>query len=49
MDGLKFVLLDNYFLDIFTEVQIWYWKLSKFCLGPKGKGNYRQIMTAVNN
>ena len=27
---LKFVLLDNYFSDLFTEVQIWYWKSFKF-------------------
>ena len=30
---IKFVLLDNYFSDFFTEVQIWYWKHLKFDLG----------------
>ena len=29
----KFVLLDNYFSDLFTNVQIWYWKPFKF--GPR--------------
>ena len=29
---LKFVLLDNYFPDLFTEVQIGYWKPFKFGL-----------------
>ena len=29
---LYFVLLDNYFSDIFTEVEIWYRKIFK--LGP---------------
>ena len=31
--ALKFVLLDNYSPDLFTEVQIWYWKIFKFGLG----------------
>ena len=31
--ALKFVLLGNYFPGLFTEVQIWYWKLFKFGLG----------------
>ena len=30
--ALNFVLLDNDFPDLFTEVQIWYWKPSKFAL-----------------
>ena len=30
--ALKFVLLDNYFPDLFTEVQIWHWKPFKFGL-----------------
>ena len=30
---LKFVLLDNYFPDLYTEVQISYWNLFKFGLG----------------
>ena len=29
---LKFILFDNYFPDLFTEVQIWYWKSFKFGL-----------------
>ena len=31
--ALKFVLLDKYFPDIFTEVQISFWKLFTFGLG----------------
>ena len=27
---LKVVLLDNYFPDLFSNVQIWYWKPFKF-------------------
>ena len=30
---LKFVSLDNCTSDLFTEVQIWYWKSFKFGLG----------------
>ena len=30
---IKFVLLDNYFSNLFTEAQIWYWKTLKFDLG----------------
>ena len=30
--ALKFVLLDNYFPDLFTEVKIWYWKSFMFGL-----------------
>ena len=30
---LKFVLLDSYFPDHFTELQIWNWKYLKFRLG----------------
>ena len=30
----KFVLLDNYFPDLFTEVQNSYWKLFMFGQGP---------------
>ena len=30
---LNFVLLYNYFIDLFTEVQIQYWKTFKF--GPE--------------
>ena len=29
---VSFVLLDNFFLGLFTEVQIWYWKTFKFDL-----------------
>ena len=31
--ALNFALLDNYFTDLFTKVQIWYWKPFKFDLG----------------
>ena len=30
---LKFVLLENYFPDCFSEVQIWYWMPFRFGLG----------------
>ena len=30
---LKFVLLDSFFFDLFTEVQIWYCKAFQFGLG----------------
>ena len=30
---LNIVLLDNYFTDHFTEVQIWNWKTFKFGAG----------------
>ena len=31
--GAKFVLFDNCFSEILTEVQIWYWETSKLSLG----------------
>ena len=31
--ALKFVSVDNYFPDLFTEVQIWHWKPFKFGQG----------------
>ena len=37
--ALKFVLLDNYFPDLFTEVQIWYLKPFNFGLGRFFKVN----------
>ena len=32
--ALKFVLLDNCFSDLFTDVQIWHWKPFEFGPGP---------------
>ena len=28
----RLALIDNYFSDLFTEVQMWYWKTGKFGL-----------------
>ena len=45
---MLFFLLDNYFPDLFTEVQILYWKPFKFGLGRffrKLKVNSSQNMT----
>ena len=50
---LKFVLLDNYFPDLLTEVQIWSWKHFKLGLEHflflKDKVNSSQIITVFNN
>ena len=49
---LKFILLDNYFPDLFTEVQIWYLLSFKFGLGSlfqKDKVNSGQNKIFFNN
>ena len=50
-NALKFVLLQSYFLDLFTKAQTWYRKPFKFGQGRlflKDKVNSSQNMT-VNN
>ena len=44
------LFLENYFSDLFTEIQILYWKAFKFGPGPfKDKVNCCQNMNAFDN